>query len=78
MCSLPKACAVQYPVREEQGLLWAWGQPGAPGNIQFPKPETLNSKPYTLDLDNTLYTLDLDNIPPLILDPRTQTPDLRP
>jgi phenylpropionate dioxygenase-like ring-hydroxylating dioxygenase large terminal subunit len=32
LCALPKACAIQHPVQEAQGLLWVWGEPGAPGS----------------------------------------------
>ena len=32
LCALPKACTIQHPVQEAQGLLWVWGEPGAPGS----------------------------------------------
>ena len=32
LCALPKACAIAHPVQEAQGLLWVWGEPGAPGS----------------------------------------------
>ncbi len=32
MQALPKACAKAYPVQEAQGLLWVWGEQGAPGS----------------------------------------------
>ena len=30
--AIPKACAIQHPVQEAQGLLWVWGEAGAPGS----------------------------------------------
>eukprot|EP00961_Rhodomonas_salina_P302401 3940835-Rhodomonas_salina.1 len=32
LCALPRACAIPHPVQEAQGLLWVWGEPGAPGS----------------------------------------------
>ena len=33
-CANPKACAIVYPVKELQGLLWVWGESGSEAEVE--------------------------------------------